>query len=69
MEICATLSCGVAIYPAHPTVELLVEAADAALYAAEAGGAGTGWSWRKRPRPGRHECRPYKQAPNLPARL
>jgi diguanylate cyclase (GGDEF)-like protein len=37
-EMAATLSCGVAVYPACPTAQDLVEAADAALY--EAKGAG-----------------------------
>ncbi|MES1241336.1 MAG: diguanylate cyclase [Acidobacteriota bacterium] len=34
----ATLSCGVATYPARPTSELLTEAADAALYSAKRAG-------------------------------
>jgi diguanylate cyclase (GGDEF)-like protein len=37
-EMSATLSCGVAVYPAHPTAQELVEAADAALYEAKGGG-------------------------------
>jgi diguanylate cyclase (GGDEF)-like protein len=37
-EISATLSCGVATYPAQSTSELLLDAADAALYAAKRGG-------------------------------
>jgi diguanylate cyclase (GGDEF)-like protein len=37
-EVSATLSCGVATYPAHPSAELLAEAADAALYAAKRAG-------------------------------
>lgn len=37
-EMAATLSCGIAVYPAFPTAQELVEAADAALY--EAKGAG-----------------------------
>ncbi|HSK78901.1 MAG TPA: diguanylate cyclase [Thermoanaerobaculia bacterium] len=37
-EITTTLSCGVAVYPAHPTAETLAEAADVALYAAKRSG-------------------------------
>ncbi len=37
-EMSATLSCGVAIYPACRTAQELVEAADAALYEAKGGG-------------------------------
>ncbi len=37
-EMSATLSCGVAVYPARPTAQDLVEAADAALYEAKGGG-------------------------------
>lgn len=37
-ELRATLSCGIATYPAHQTAELLVAAADAALYAAKRAG-------------------------------
>ena len=37
-EITTTLSCGVAVYPAHPTAEALAEAADAALYEAKRSG-------------------------------
>lgn len=35
LEITATLSCGIASYPASPTAGLLVQAADAALYKAK----------------------------------
>lgn len=38
VEIGATLSCGIATYPANPTTGLLVQAADAALYAAKRAG-------------------------------
>jgi len=37
-EMSATLSCGVAVYPARPNAQELVEAADAALYEAKGGG-------------------------------
>jgi diguanylate cyclase (GGDEF)-like protein len=37
-DFTATLSCGVATYPARPSAELLAEAADAALYAAKRAG-------------------------------
>ena len=37
-EISATISCGVATYPAYPSSELLVKAADAALYKAKRAG-------------------------------
>jgi diguanylate cyclase (GGDEF)-like protein len=37
-EMSATLSCGVAVYPARRTAQELVEAADAALYEAKGGG-------------------------------
>jgi diguanylate cyclase (GGDEF)-like protein len=37
-EMSATLSCGVAVYPACPNAAALVEAADAALYEAKGGG-------------------------------
>jgi diguanylate cyclase (GGDEF)-like protein len=37
-EMAATLSCGVAVYPACPSPRELVEAADAALYEAKGGG-------------------------------
>ncbi|HVG08361.1 MAG TPA: diguanylate cyclase [Thermoanaerobaculia bacterium] len=38
VEIGATLSCGIATYPTNPTAGLLVQAADAALYAAKRAG-------------------------------
>jgi diguanylate cyclase (GGDEF)-like protein len=37
-DFTATLSCGVATYPARPSAELLAEAADAALYSAKRAG-------------------------------
>ncbi len=37
-DFTATLSCGVATYPARPSAELLAEAADAALYSAKKAG-------------------------------
>jgi diguanylate cyclase (GGDEF)-like protein len=37
-EMSATLSCGIAVYPARRTAQELVEAADAALYEAKGGG-------------------------------
>jgi diguanylate cyclase (GGDEF)-like protein len=37
-EMTATLSCGVAVYPASPSAQELIEAADAALYEAKGGG-------------------------------
>jgi diguanylate cyclase (GGDEF)-like protein len=37
-DFTATLSCGVATYPARPSSELLTEAADAALYSAKRAG-------------------------------
>jgi diguanylate cyclase (GGDEF)-like protein len=37
-DFTATLSCGVATYPARPTAQLLLEAADAALYTAKRSG-------------------------------